>query len=61
MARLERSAKGIISAILFVGPFIGGFQLRLDEPIWGVALIAASVIPLRRALFAGVFLRRGRG
>jgi hypothetical protein len=46
---------------VFVGLFIGGILLRLDEPVWGTALIAVSVIPLLNALFAGVFRRRGRG
>lgn len=60
MARLERTARRIISAVLFVGLFIGGILLRPHEPVWGVALIAVSVIPLLHALFAGVFRRRGR-
>ncbi|MDQ0894989.1 putative unusual protein kinase regulating ubiquinone biosynthesis (AarF/ABC1/UbiB family) [Agromyces ramosus] len=61
LARLERSARRITSAVLFVGLFIGGILLRVDEPVWGAALIAVSVIPLLHALFAGVFRRRGRG
>jgi predicted unusual protein kinase regulating ubiquinone biosynthesis (AarF/ABC1/UbiB family) len=61
MERLERAARRITSAVLFVGLFIGGILLRLDEPVWGGALIAVSVIPLLHALFAGVFRRRGRG
>lgn len=61
MARLERTARRIISAVLFVGLFIGGILLRVGEPVWGVALIAVSLIPLLHALFAGVFRRRGRG
>ena len=61
MARLERTAQRITSAVLFVGLFIGGILLRLDEPVWGGALIAVSVIPLLHALFAGVFRRSGRG
>lgn len=59
MTRLERTARRIVSAVLFVGLFIGGILLRPDEPVWGVALIAVSVIPLLHALFAGVFRRRG--
>lgn len=59
MTRLERTTRRITSAVLFVGLFIGGILLRVDEPVWGVALIAASVIPLLHALFAGVFRRRG--
>ncbi|KRE30443.1 AarF/ABC1/UbiB kinase family protein [Agromyces sp. Soil535] len=61
VARLERTARRITSAVLFVGLFIGGILLRVDEPVWGGALIAVSVIPLLHALFAGVFRRRGRG
>lgn len=59
MARLERAAQRIVSAVLFVGLFVGGIQLRVDEPVWGVALIVASVIPLLHAVFAGLFGRRG--
>ena len=35
MARLERTTRRITSAVLFVGLFIGGILLRLDEPVWG--------------------------
>jgi len=59
VARLERTTRRIISAILFVGLFIGGILLRADEPVWGGVLIAVSAIPLLHALFAGVFRRRG--
>lgn len=58
MARLERTARRIVSAVLFVGLFIGGILLRVDEPVWGIALIAVSVIPFLHAVFAGVFGRR---
>ena len=61
VARLERTTRRIASAVLFVGLFIGGILLRVDEPVWGGALIAVSVIPLLHAPFAGVFGRRGRG
>ncbi|RZS68287.1 putative unusual protein kinase regulating ubiquinone biosynthesis (AarF/ABC1/UbiB family) [Agromyces ramosus] len=61
VARLERTTRRITSAVLFVGVFIGGILLRVDEPVWGGVLIAVSVIPLLHALFAGVFGRRGRG
>ena len=59
MARLERAAQRIVSAVLFVGLFVGGIQLRVDEPVWGVALMLASVVPLLHAVFAGLFGRRG--
>ncbi|PWC03482.1 ABC transporter [Agromyces badenianii] len=61
VARLERTTRRIVSAVLFVGLFIGGILLRVDEPVWGTVLIAVSVIPLLHALFAGIFRRRGRG
>ena len=61
MARLERAAQRIVSAVLFVGLFVGGILLRVDEPVWGVALIVASVVPLLHAVFAGLFGRRGPG
>ncbi|GAA4369176.1 ABC1 kinase family protein [Agromyces bauzanensis] len=61
VASLERMARRITSAVLFVGLFIGGILLRPDEPVWGGVLIAVSAIPLLHALFAGVFRRRGRG
>lgn len=61
MARLERAAQRIVSAVLFVGLFVGGILLRVDEPVWGVALMVASVVPLLHAVFAGVFGRRGPG
>lgn len=59
MAHLERAAQRIVSAVLFVGLFVGGIQLRDDEPVWGVALMVASVVPLLHAVFAGLFGRRG--
>lgn len=59
MARLERAAQRIVSAVLFVGLFVGGILLRVDEPGWGVALIVASVVPLLHAVFAGLFGPRG--
>lgn len=61
MARLERAAQRIVSAVLFVGLFVGGILLRVDEPVWGVALMVASAVPLLHAVFAGVFGRRGPG
>lgn len=59
MARLERAAQRIVSAVLFVGLFVGGILLRVDEPGWGIALIVASVVPLLHAVFAGLFGPRG--
>lgn len=59
MARLERAAQRIVSAVLFVGLFVGGILLRVDEPGWGIALIVTSVVPLLHAVFAGLFGPRG--
>lgn len=59
MARVERAAQRVVSAVLFVGLFVGGILLRVDEPVWGVALMVASVVPLLHAVFAGLFGRRG--
>ncbi|MFC9919634.1 ABC1 kinase family protein [Agromyces binzhouensis] len=61
MARLERTAGRIVSAVVFVGLFLGGILLRPDEPVWGGILLGVSVIPLLHAVFAGVFGRRGPG
>ncbi|MDQ0574298.1 ABC1 kinase family protein [Agromyces albus] len=61
VARLERTTRRIVSAVLFVGLFIGGILLRLDEPVWSMALMVASVVPLLHAVLAGVFGRRGPG
>ncbi|MBM7503727.1 ABC1 kinase family protein [Agromyces aurantiacus] len=59
MARLERVAGRIVSAVVFVGLFLGGIQLRADEPGWGITLMVVSVVPLLHAVFAGVFGPRG--
>lgn len=59
MARVERAAQRVVSAVLFVGLFVGGILLRVDEPVWGVALMVASAVPLVHAVFAGLFGRRG--
>ena len=45
MARLERTTRRIVSAVLFVGLFIGGILLRVDEPVWGTVLMLVSVDP----------------
>ncbi|GAA1055029.1 ABC transporter [Agromyces luteolus] len=61
MSRLERTAGRIVSAVIFVGLFLGGILLRLDEPVWGGILLGVSIVPLLHAMFAGVFGRRGAG
>ena len=59
MTRLEKTAGRIVSAVVFVGLFLGGILLRVDEPVWGGVLIGVSVIPFLHAVFAGAFRRRG--
>ncbi|WP_173923122.1 AarF/ABC1/UbiB kinase family protein [Agromyces sp. Marseille-P2726] len=59
VTRLEKTAGRIVSAVVFVGLFLGGILLRVDEPVWGGILIALSVIPFLHAVFAGLFGRRG--
>jgi predicted unusual protein kinase regulating ubiquinone biosynthesis (AarF/ABC1/UbiB family) len=59
MDRLERVGRRTVSAVVFVGLFVGGILLRVDDPVWGGVLIAASVIPLLHAVLGGVFGRRG--
>ncbi len=61
MSRLERTAGRIVSAVVFVGLFLGGILLRVDEPVWGAILLWVSAVPLLHAVFAGAFGRRGAG
>ncbi|MGW4928276.1 ABC1 kinase family protein [Agromyces sp. NPDC004153] len=58
MVRLENAAQRVVSAVLFVGLFLGGVLLRNDEPVWGITLMVVSVIPFLHAVFAGLFGRR---
>ncbi|BDV31402.1 ABC1 kinase family protein [Microbacterium terricola] len=55
---LERTARRVISAVLFAGLFIGGAVLRPDEPVLGTILMVTSLAPLLHALFAGAAGRR---
>ena len=61
--RLEQSraasVRRILSAILFAALLIGGILLRADEVVFGTVLMAASVLPLLHALFAGWAAGRG--
>ena len=50
---LERTARRVISAVLFAALFIGGILLRADDVVFGTVLMAVSVLPLLHALFAG--------
>ncbi|GAA1963352.1 ABC1 kinase family protein [Microbacterium deminutum] len=59
--RLERMGRRIVSAILFVGLFVGGILLRPAAPAFGAILKAAAVVPLVHSMFAGILGRRGPG
>ncbi|MDJ0376455.1 AarF/UbiB family protein [Cryobacterium sp. PH31-L1] len=53
IARLERTARQVVSALLFGALLIAGVLLRADDAVLGTVLIVASVAPLLHALFAG--------
>lgn len=59
IARLERTGRRIISAVLFSGLLIGGLVAKEESPKLGTALKVASVPALLHALFAGLASRRG--
>ena len=59
LARLERAARRIVSAILFGGLLVGGAVLRSTDEVFGAVLMAVSVLPLLHALFAGMAGPRG--
>jgi predicted unusual protein kinase regulating ubiquinone biosynthesis (AarF/ABC1/UbiB family) len=57
VARLDRVARRLLSAVLFGGLLIAGAVLRGgDDDVLGTVLIAVSAVPLLHALFSG-----GRG
>lgn len=57
VARLERVARRVVSAILFAGLLIGGAVVHTGDVVFGTVLMSVSVLPLLHAVFAG---RRGR-
>jgi predicted unusual protein kinase regulating ubiquinone biosynthesis (AarF/ABC1/UbiB family) len=57
VSRLERTARRLMSAIVFGGLLIAGVMLRAEDAVLGTVLMATSVVPLLYTLFAG---RRGR-
>ncbi|TFD30837.1 AarF/ABC1/UbiB kinase family protein [Cryobacterium sp. TMT1-19] len=56
---IERTARQIVSAILFAALLIGGILLRAEDVVLGTVLVAVSALPLLHALFAGLSARRG--
>lgn len=58
--QLERMVGRVVSAVLFVGLLVGGVLLQRTDAVFGTVLMAASVIPLLHAVFAGLVSgRRG--
>lgn len=53
VARLERTARRVVSATLFAALLVAGAVLRADDAGFGTVLMIASVLPLLHALFAG--------
>ena len=57
VARLDRTARRLVSALVFGALLVAGSVLRADDTVLGTVLMAVSAIPLLHALFSG---RRGR-
>jgi predicted unusual protein kinase regulating ubiquinone biosynthesis (AarF/ABC1/UbiB family) len=57
VARLERTARRVVGALLFGALLIAGAVLHADDTVFGTVLMIASVIPLLYTLLPG---RRGR-
>ncbi|WP_425280787.1 hypothetical protein [Leucobacter coleopterorum] len=53
ISRLERTARRLISALLFGALLIAGAVVRADDTPFGTVLLSLSVLPLLHALFAG--------
>jgi predicted unusual protein kinase regulating ubiquinone biosynthesis (AarF/ABC1/UbiB family) len=53
VVRLERSARRVVSALLFGALLIAGALVRGDDTVLGTVLMVASAIPLLHALFSG--------
>lgn len=58
VARLERTARRMISAIVFTALLLGGILLRAGDGVFGTVLMALSALPLLHALFGGSGARR---
>ncbi|MEV8041382.1 AarF/UbiB family protein [Arthrobacter sp. NPDC080082] len=56
VARLDRTVRRAVSALLFAALLIAGAILRHDDPVLGTALLAVSVLPLLHSAWPG---RRG--
>jgi len=59
LVSIERTARRVISAILFTALLIGGIILRTEDVGFGTLLMVVSALPLLHSLFAGALARRG--
>jgi len=53
VARLDRTARRLVSALVFGALLVAGSVLRADDTVLGTVLMAVSAIPLLHALFSG--------
>ena len=58
LARLERTGRRIVSAVLFAALFVGGILVLPANGVIGTVLLIVSALPLLHALFAGIAGRR---
>ncbi|KAA9107612.1 ABC1 kinase family protein [Microbacterium rhizomatis] len=58
---LERTARRVVSAVLFAGLLVAGILLRSTDVVFGTIMMWVSVLPLLHAVFAGIAGRRGPG
>ena len=58
LENLDRTGRRLISVILFAVLLLGGVLLRAQDQVFGTVVMAASVLPLLHALFAGIVARR---
>lgn len=59
LSHIEVGVRRVVAAVLFVGLLIGGILLRSTDPLWGLIMMAASVVPLVWAVFGGLVRRFG--
>ncbi|MGK0715697.1 ABC1 kinase family protein [Leucobacter sp. W1153] len=52
VARLERTGRRAVSALIFGALLIAGAVLRADDPVFGTVLMSLSAVPLMHAVFA---------
>ncbi|GAA1515282.1 putative unusual protein kinase regulating ubiquinone biosynthesis (AarF/ABC1/UbiB family) [Agromyces terreus] len=53
VARLERTGRRLVAAVLFGALLVAGAVIRADDAVFGTVLMVVSAVPLLFALFAG--------